>query len=150
MVIDLEQVFPRLSATGYRLTSEPDRDYNCIAWAAGDSRKWWWPGRDLKREYWPPGIPRERTKDAFVAVFALLGYVVCDDADHEAGVEKVALFADVDGRPTHAARQLSSGRWTSKLGKAEDIEHGLHDLEGTVYGTVTLVMKRPVSPESNQ
>ncbi len=46
------------------------------------------------------------------------------------------------GVPEHAARQLANGRWTSKLGRAEDIEHQLHDLEGEVYGTVALLMKR--------
>ena len=46
--------------------------------------------------------------------------------------------------PKHAARQLPSGRWTSKLGFLEDIEHALHDLEGTEYGAVVLVMKRPI------
>jgi hypothetical protein len=52
------------------------------------------------------------------------------------------LFANAQGVPKHAARQLLTGRWTSKLGKMEDIEHGLRDLEGTVYGTVVLIMKR--------
>ena len=28
---------------------------------------------------------------------------------------------DTNGKPTHAARQLSSGLWTSKLGKLQDI-----------------------------
>lgn len=45
--------------------------------------------------------------------------------------------------PKHAARQLASGRWTSKLGKLEDIDHALHDLEGMLYGAVVLFMKRP-------
>ncbi len=38
---------------------------------------------------------------------------------------------------------LADGRWTSKLGPMEDIEHALHDLAGMVYGSVALVMKRP-------
>jgi hypothetical protein len=61
----------------------------------------------------------------------------------ESGFEKIALFAS-DGVPKHAARQLESGRWTSKLGTREDIEHALHDLEGAIYGSVALVMKRPL------
>ena len=31
---------------------------------------------------------------------------------------------------------------TSKLGKLEDIEHALHDLAGTAYGSVVRIMKR--------
>ncbi|HVS35940.1 MAG TPA: hypothetical protein VMS17_10200 [Gemmataceae bacterium] len=142
MVTPLEEAFPGLAKGGYRVTSPRDDDYNCIAWAAGETRAWWWPGRDAEREYWPPGVPRERMRGAFVAAFASLGYAACEGEGPEAGYEKIALFADADGRPTHAARQLPSGRWTSKLGVAEDIEHDLHDLEGVIYGAVVLVMKR--------
>jgi hypothetical protein len=59
-------------------------------------------------------------------------------------MEKVALFADPAGIPTHAARQLASGQWTSKLGQAEDIEHELRALEGEIYGVVALILKRPL------
>jgi hypothetical protein len=46
---------------------------------------------------------------------------------------------------THAARQLPSGKWTSKLGKGEDIEHDSpYDVGGGVYGEVMQVMKRAV------
>jgi hypothetical protein len=147
MVTPLEAVFPGLVGNGYRVTSPRDGDYNCVAWAAGDTRNWWWPGQDAGKEYWPAGVARERTRDAFVAAFATLGYAACESELVEAGHEKIALFCHADGRPTHVARQLGDGRWTSKLGKAEDIEHPLHDLEGAVYGSVVLVMKRPVSAE---
>ncbi len=140
----LEDLFPGLAAGGYRITSPRDKDYNCIAWAAGDSRNWWWPDPDLEEEYWPPGHPRERTVSAFQGVFIALGYSVCSGEEVEPGFEKLALFADELGKPTHAARQLSGGRWTSKLGKAEDIEHALHDVAGEVYSSVVLLMKRPV------
>jgi len=50
----------------------------------------------------------------------------------------------------HAARQLPEGRWTSKLGELEDIEHALHDLTGTVYGSVVLVMKRALLAEGQK
>ncbi len=86
----------------------------------------------------------EATLDAFRLAFATLGYSACDDEDSEPGFEKIALFANDLGVPKHAARQLPTGRWTSKLGKMEDIEHGLHDLEGALYGSVVLLMKRPV------
>ncbi len=148
MVTPLDSIFPGLARSGYQETSARNNDYNCIAWAAGESHVWWWPGLDASREYWPPGVPRERTRDAFVAAFASLGYLVCEGEEPEAGFEKIALFADADGRPTHAARQLPNGRWTSKLGKAEDIEHALHDLEGAVYGAMVLIMKRAVANQA--
>src|SRR5262249_38721988 len=74
--------------------------------------------------------------------FATLGYVVWQDGSLEPVYEKVALFADDLDHPTHVARQLPSGRWTSKLGRAEDIEHDLHELEGALYGGVVLRTQR--------
>jgi hypothetical protein len=139
----IEVIFPGLRTGSYHVTSPATDEYNCIAWAAGDTAQWWWPDPDPDAVvFWPPGVPRERTRDAFVAAFASLGYAACEGEGPEAGYEKIALFADAEGRPTHAARQLPGGRWTSKLGIAEDIEHGLHDLEGAIYGAVVLVMKR--------
>ena len=44
---------------------------------------------------------------------------------------------------THAARQLSSGFWTSKLGEAYDIQHGTpQSIEGGIYGCVYCYMKK--------
>jgi hypothetical protein len=37
-----------------------------------------------------------------------------------------------------------SGKWTSKIGELEDIEHdGLSALEGKAYGTLAQILKRP-------
>ncbi len=142
MVNGIESVFPGLRGTDYRVSSPHDEVYNCIAWAAGDTRNWWWPG-EPKVTHWPDGVPRVRTLEAFRDAFATLGYEPCASGECEPGFEKVALYATADGLPQHAARQLSDGRWTSKLGMAEDIEHHFHDLEGKVYGSVVLVMRRP-------
>ena len=58
--------------------------------------------------------------------------------------KKIAIYVNPDGKPTHAARQLSSGQWTSKLGQLEGIEHNiLEGLTGSEYGTVAVMMKRP-------
>lgn len=140
----LEALFPRLRGTAYRITSPASDVYNFIAWAAGDTEHWWWPG-DPARTYWPLGAPRQETLEAFREAFAILGYVVCEQADLEPGFGKIALFADTDGTPTHAARQLPDGTWTSKLGLSEDIQHALEDLAGAVYGAVVQILKR-VSP----
>src|SRR5205807_2520447 len=120
----LEEIFPALLGRVYQVTSPPEKKYNCIAWAVGDTAQWWWPAESspLRDIYWPSGVPREETLEAFRQAFATLGYVVCDDERLEEGYEKVALFASF-GVPKHAARQLPSGRWTSKLGEREDIEH---------------------------
>ena len=103
--------------------------------------KWWWPDL-LGVSYWPAGIPREETIDAFVQAFASEGYQLCETRELEAGSEKIILYV-LDDKPTHAARQLPNGRWTSKLGRAEDIEHDPDDLTGTIYGVIALVLQRP-------
>ena len=139
----LEDLFPGLRGQHYEIKSPKEGRYNCVAWAAGDNRKWWWPDT-LGEDVWPEGVPREVTLPAFRDAFVTLGYAVCDHELPEAGSEKVALFA-LGGVPKHVARQLPTGRWTSKLGQREDIEHALHDLTGLLYGSVALVMKRPVA-----
>ena len=140
----LKAVFPGLRTTTYCVTSPIDPLYNCIAWAADSATDWWWPIDDFRRFYWPPAAPRETNLAAFCSAFLTLGYTPCEDGLLDPGFEKVALFADSAGMPTHAARQLPTGRWTSKLGQAEDIEHELRAVEGDVYGAVTVILKRPV------
>ena len=149
MVEIIEMLFPALRGTDYQVTSPIDGRYNCIAWAAGDIKQWWWPVEATidQNFFGPAGVVRVETLEAFCQAFATLGYVVCNDDRLEAGYEKIALFALL-GVPKHAARQLPSGRWTSKLGESEDIEHALHDLTGMVYGSVAVVMKRPL-PSKN-
>lgn len=141
-VTHLEFLFPGLRNTPHAVTSPSDPRYNCIAWAAGATDRWWWPGHP-STTYWPENVPRVETLDAFKEVFAHFGYSPCDDQTVEPGMEKVALFAGSDGVPTHAARQLRSGLWTSKLGKLHDIEHVLTAVEGDAYGVVAQIMKRP-------
>jgi hypothetical protein len=139
----LQTLFPGLRTTPFRLTSPTDSKYNCIAWAANDADNWWWPAGMAPNAVWPDSAARELTLSAFAAAFSTIGYIIGVDESLEPGFEKVALFADAAGIPTHAARQLSSGAWTCKLGNAEDIEHELRALEGEIYGVVALILRRP-------
>ena len=133
--------FPKLTAENSRVTSAPDATYNCIAWAAGDSSEFWTPFSG----YWPvPGWPKDDPGlEGLVAIFRGLRYIDCDgDASLEPGWEKVALYGN-SYEWKHAARQLPSGWWASKLGVGEDIEHETPDvLHGNVYGEVVQVLKR--------
>jgi len=140
--------FPNLSDSDYIETSPKTRKYNCIAWAAGDSVRWWWPDPQ-GIGYWPRSIPRETTVEAFIRTYGTLGYAPCADGSYEPGFQKVALFAEKkeDGEltPTHAAVQLQNGHWSSKLGPFEDIEHfTLEVLNGPCYGDVVGYLKRKV------
>jgi dephospho-CoA kinase len=144
MVEPLQALFPGLVEGNFSITSSQSPAYNCIAWAAEDVRVWWWPQPVAHGMYWPEGVPREVSLPAFRSLFTALGYGECENARLEPGFTKIAVFVDRHGEPQHAARQVPSGRWTSKLGELEDIEHALHDLECNDYGSVALVMKRPV------
>lgn len=87
----------------------------------------------------------EATIEAFLAAFSMLGYEECSSGELEGGYEKVALYADDRGVPTHAARQLPNGRWTSKLGHAEDIVHSSLQEIGNGYGRAVAFLRRPAS-----
>ena len=139
-----ETRFPYLNRGEYRVTSPETWRYNCIAWAAGDVTRWWAPTAE---DYWPAAIPREVSVASFRAVFAALGYSECASPELEPGFEKVAIFAK-DDFPTHAARQLENGSWTSKLGDWQDIEHQFLDgVSGPfMYGEVVLLLRRPLNP----
>src|SRR5438552_3579991 len=111
--------FPNLTSENHRITSPATPDYNCVAWAAGDTEHWWQPG-----VYWPFEAPADECgigilQQAFLAV----GFEDCADGTWEDGYEKVALYASSGAYYTHVARQLANGKWTSKLGRSEDIEH---------------------------
>lgn len=138
--------FPTLRDSQFEISSPETKRYNCIAWAAGEEQAWWWPGG----RYWPDGVPKEDGIEAFMQAYAGLGYAACETDEPEEAVEKVALYADADGRVLHAARQLPDGRWTSKLGEAWDISHELHGLEGDHYGRVARILKRPRTIEAER
>ncbi|HEC43760.1 MAG TPA: hypothetical protein ENI20_13130 [Bacteroides sp.] len=142
----IESCFPHISS--YNIKSPIDYKYNCIAFAANDTTKWWWPKAPY---YWPPDVPEKEDLASFIACYESLGYVVCGlNSKYKKCYEKVALFVDSYGNPTHAAKQdaENKGIWKSKLGKYKDIEHTLKDISGTYnqysYGNVAIILKRKV------
>src|SRR5260221_5602808 len=131
---DLEVHFENLKGTNYAITSPFEPTYNCIAFAAGQTHTWWWP---IGPYYWPPPVTRAEPLQSFILAFRIIGYFECADGSLESDFEKVAIYVGSDGAPTHMARQLPSGQWTSKCGKSEDIVHETLDaLTGTLYGAV--------------
>jgi len=140
----LETRFPNLKATDYEVTSLPDRNYNCFAWAANDVVRWWEPIQSPGC-YWPDNVPLSYSVETYVSAYQGLGFSLCESPDIEPGSEKLALYVK-DNLPCHAARQLPDGQWTSKLGTGHDIRHSaLASLEGDEYGTVDIILKRPHS-----
>ena len=137
--------FPNLHPGNHQITSPSDEHYNCIGWAAGRDDQWWDPSEsaDLEEDdFWPANAPRDYKLTSLIATYESVGFVVCADGTQEDGIEKIALYADGD-EYMHAARQLDTGRWTSKMGEGEDIEHETpEDLAGPCYGQVAAFMKR--------
>jgi hypothetical protein len=141
--IHLELRYPNLGLTEYTVTSPKSQAYNCFAWVVEDRERWWQPTPE-DEFYWVEGVSMEETLSAYIEAYQTLGYAIFDTATLEAGYEKIALYIDDEGIPVHATKQLATGKWSSKLGWLEDIEHELEGLTGERYGQVGQVLKKLV------
>jgi hypothetical protein len=151
----LRRLFPKLFGDRYRIASPRTKKYNCIAWAAGKSDLWWEPP---PHGYWPDGVLADGSIEAAVQLFESLGYTRADqdDVHLEDGVVKIAVYGDAAGY-THAARQLPNGKWISKIGKLQDIEHDTPDALTSIaerigtsndraYGMVVVILEKREGP----
>jgi len=139
---DLAEIFPKLSASHWEKRSDPEKHYNCLAWAFGSNNEWWESLR-YQGYYWPTGIPREDTVDNWVKIAEIHGFELCADAELEIGFEKLAIYVDRFGDPGHIVRSADDGGWLSKLGKLEDIWHdSLEAIECEAYGTASIFLKK--------
>lgn len=114
--------------------------YNCFAWALSDDSVWIEPP-----DFADPGSETEfaeKFNEWIVNRFREGGFEPITPATSGGDGEWIVLYA-VDGLYTHAARRLAGGKWTSKLGDWEDIEHDFPDsLEGPLYGAATTMLRR--------
>ena len=150
----LESEFINLPNSHWLVKSPWDDRYQCIAWAACRTDIKMWPVNELDfpvfppDHYWPEGVPRVETVDAFIQAFSKLGYSQCDNQAFEFGYQKVAIYVGPDKLVTHMARQAFWGSgWLSKLGDYEDIWHAdLHNISiniiGGDYGNAERILKR--------
>jgi hypothetical protein len=158
IVRHFHNIFPGLVASKWSIKSPWDDDYQCIAWAACYTNVKWWPGHGIPgtpQPYWPPEANFNDTVDAFIQAFSTKGYKPCVNRDFEFGYQKVAIYATIDRKALHMARQHFLGRgWLSKCGALEDILHSdLESIEGDLspmavalgrtYGRVDTILKRP-------
>lgn len=140
----IETVFPSLKyGNGYEATSEATIEYNCLSWALGINYFRYDPEPRCAGYFWFPGVEREWSTRAIRKIFEYHGYTQCDSYDLEEDFEKVVFYVDSTGRPGHFARQLANGKWASKLGDLNDIEHDkLESIICEYYGKPDLVFKR--------
>ena len=87
---NIEKKFPNLKSEGYSIESPPTIEYNCIAWAAGEDYRWWWPDNSYT-SYWPENIPRKTNIESFIMAFEKIGYKKCKNAEYESLFEKICI-----------------------------------------------------------
>lgn len=135
--------FPNLPRTTPK--SKADPSYNCIAFAAGDNKRIWDP-LPSPNYHWPTEEYYDYSLEACIRVFETVGFIICDNPDLEDGFEKIAIWSK-GNEYEHAAKQRVDGKWMSKVGFCEDIEHELDDFYCTdpieSYGNIACYMKRP-------
>jgi hypothetical protein len=136
--------FPNLSPHNHRVIGPADHRFNCIAWACGETSRWWQPGTLY---FWPVECDEDdHTIQSLIAACIALGFQLCESDELEVGFEKIAIYSTIPDEYTHAARQSEYGKWTSKLGMDVLIEHDTVDaVTGGVYGQLFGFMKRPKS-----
>jgi hypothetical protein len=128
----------------FKYTSPKKKVYNCVAWAIGITNLhidmlYFRDVYDLD-----PNTLDHSAKGYAACLSEFYGFEICDTIEYEPGFDKIALYEDGKGDFQHAARQLSNGKWTSKMGTYEDIEHDtLEAVSGAYYGKPVLYMKRP-------
>jgi hypothetical protein len=145
----LRRDFPNLNYDNCRKTSEATREYNCIAWALEIRNSWLYPDDGnaylLKKE----GSSEIFNLTTIIKSFQNIGYKV--EHGNKAKlflphIQKIAIYTLFNNAPSHVARQLCNGKWTSKLGENIDIEHDtLEVLEGPAYGLVRVIMSKVAS-----
>ena len=106
MVTNFTELFPKLIGSTFRITSPKSDDYNCIAWAIGADKQWWWPSGHPD-EIWPTHVPLLESLSAFILAFRSIGYQECDDEQPEQGFDKIAIFAKKGGIP-----RLPTAKWS--------------------------------------
>jgi len=83
------------------ITSPQTKEYNCIAWAAGENDRYWWPD-PMESGYWPPGLRRSESIENFIEAFKTIGYECCDNENAEESYDKIAVFPKMEKlQPMH-------------------------------------------------
>ena len=140
--------FPNLTPTNHRVIGPATHEYNCIAWACGDTHRWWQPGPHF---HWPvPCDPDDSSLANLLAALGAVGFAPHPHGPPEPGFERIAVYALGPGEYTHAAKQTASGTWTSKLGTDALVEHDTPDaVAGGLYGSVVQFLRRSTPPDDS-
>jgi hypothetical protein len=127
--------------------SDPLQTYNCFGFALG-YLQWWEPpvfidGVCANPETVWPSNSESIDIDAYIAAARTEGFVESPDAAWEQGFETIMLYFTEKNREfQHAARLVSPGIWTSKMGSGSDIMHSIDGVDSIRFGTGRVYMKR--------
>ena len=114
--MNLTDLFPKLTRENHEITSPATVRYNCIAWAARNTERWWQPG-----VFWPVDSSRDdHGIGNVVEAFRSLGYEECDDGTLEAGFEKLALYGSAM-MYTHAGASCRTESGRASLGNCRTL-----------------------------
>jgi hypothetical protein len=144
--IKANPALPRLTKKNHTVTSDYDRQYNCIAYAADVTSRKYWPGFHPDY-YWPSHLTNVESVEAFIELYSSLGYELVTGptaAKFEVGFERIAIYVSpITGKPTHAAKQTGPSTWASKLGDSYDIEHTTEAaVADGLYGQPAVYLRR--------
>ena len=134
--------FPALR--GKKLDLSPATlNYNCLAYALGDTNNWWQPGHRFF--YWPDGFSHDVSVETVTSIIKLHGYTKKVSRESVERYRAAVAIYSIGQEWTHFAK-WSNGLWSSKIGEDHDIKGvTLEDLEGRLYGKVTAILCRPLS-----
>jgi hypothetical protein len=138
---DIERDFPALIGAKYDLSDE-DFNYNCLAFALGDQKNWWEPPKG-PGQYWPPGFADDVSVQTVESIIKTRGFTIeMMDTKAQPVTDAIAIYAE-GNEWTHFAK-FSAGSWSSKLGDGHDVSGvTLGHLEGSLYGRVVKILRRP-------
>lgn len=146
-------IFPDLkNDNNFKLLSDRDDTYNCIAWAMGYNDRWV-DIEDSPGHWWPNGVSKDMSPQSLIDAFCAEGFEISDNADPEDGYYKAVLYkSNFLGNWTHAARILTSEIEYSKFGKLWDGLHSHNVLSNTgflysssSYGEAFAYMKKAIA-----
>jgi len=135
--------------------SDPVGTYNCFGFALGYNQ-WWEPPVFIdelianEEAIWPLGLSESLDIDNYIAAARTERFYVSQDAMWEESCDTIMLYFTTNDRKfQHAARQVSSGVWSSKLGTGSDITHAIDGIDRIDFGTGRIYMKRAIQSMAN-
>lgn len=134
--------FPNSVKEPFCITSPEDANYNCVAWALGDTNHWWEPDEDY---IWLDGLDFDDRLQTLKHLFEHFGFEQIFQPDWTNKVEKIALYSNDGVFCSHVAKQTIDGNWTSKLGVSFDVTHTIETLEYGIYGHLAVILQKKQS-----